>query len=117
MEEDRTCAWRSSVRAVWARRSRESDPRFVSPLFRAALDAPEEPWSKGGVKLGDEQFEQGVADNRESMREWGAQAVVWQTAVNPVIAQRKPRAAPDLGPAPLVRWPVVARRVSRACPA
>ena len=27
-----------------------------------------------------------VADNQESMREWGAQAVVWQTAVNPVIA-------------------------------
>jgi saccharopine dehydrogenase (NAD+, L-lysine-forming) len=27
-----------------------------------------------------------VADNEESMREWGAQAVVWQTAVNPVIA-------------------------------
>jgi hypothetical protein len=69
MEEDRTCAWRSSVQAVRARRSRESDPRFVSPLFRAALDAPEEPWSKVGVKLGDEQFEQEVADNRESMRE------------------------------------------------
>jgi saccharopine dehydrogenase-like NADP-dependent oxidoreductase len=27
-----------------------------------------------------------VADNEESMREWGAQAVVWQTAVNPIAA-------------------------------
>jgi saccharopine dehydrogenase (NAD+, L-lysine forming) len=27
-----------------------------------------------------------VADNEESMRRWGCQAVVWQTAVNPVIA-------------------------------
>jgi saccharopine dehydrogenase (NAD+, L-lysine-forming) len=27
-----------------------------------------------------------VADNEECMREWGAQAVVWQTAVNPVVA-------------------------------
>ncbi|MDQ1696130.1 MAG: saccharopine dehydrogenase L-lysine forming [Frankiaceae bacterium] len=27
-----------------------------------------------------------VADNEECMRDWGAQAVVWQTAVNPVIA-------------------------------
>jgi saccharopine dehydrogenase (NAD+, L-lysine-forming) len=27
-----------------------------------------------------------VADNEECMREWGAQAVVWQTAVNPMVA-------------------------------
>jgi saccharopine dehydrogenase (NAD+, L-lysine-forming) len=27
-----------------------------------------------------------VADNDECMRTWGAQAVVWQTAVNPVVA-------------------------------
>jgi saccharopine dehydrogenase (NAD+, L-lysine-forming) len=27
-----------------------------------------------------------VADNEESMREYGCQAVVWQTAINPVIA-------------------------------
>jgi saccharopine dehydrogenase-like NADP-dependent oxidoreductase len=27
-----------------------------------------------------------VADNEECMRTWGAQAVVWQTAVNPVVA-------------------------------
>jgi saccharopine dehydrogenase-like NADP-dependent oxidoreductase len=27
-----------------------------------------------------------VVDNEWSMREYGAQAVVWQTAVNPVIA-------------------------------
>jgi saccharopine dehydrogenase-like NADP-dependent oxidoreductase len=27
-----------------------------------------------------------VADNRETMRDWGTQAVVWQTAVNPVAA-------------------------------
>ena len=27
-----------------------------------------------------------VADNATSMREWGSQAVVWQTAVNPVVA-------------------------------
>ncbi|HVS67066.1 MAG TPA: saccharopine dehydrogenase C-terminal domain-containing protein, partial [Mycobacteriales bacterium] len=27
-----------------------------------------------------------VADNEQCMREWGAQAVVWQTAVNPVVA-------------------------------
>jgi saccharopine dehydrogenase (NAD+, L-lysine forming) len=27
-----------------------------------------------------------VADNQETMRDWGAQAVVWQTAVNPVAA-------------------------------
>jgi saccharopine dehydrogenase-like NADP-dependent oxidoreductase len=27
-----------------------------------------------------------VADNEECMREWGTQAVVWQTAVNPVAA-------------------------------
>jgi len=27
-----------------------------------------------------------VADNETTMREYGAQAVVWQTAVNPVIA-------------------------------
>jgi saccharopine dehydrogenase-like NADP-dependent oxidoreductase len=27
-----------------------------------------------------------VADNEETMREYGAQAVVWQTAINPVIA-------------------------------
>jgi saccharopine dehydrogenase (NAD+, L-lysine forming) len=49
-----------------------TDPRFVMPLFRAALEAgahyqdmamslsrphPDEPYSKTGVKLGDEQFE------------------------------------------------------------
>ena len=27
-----------------------------------------------------------VADNDQAMREWGSQAVVWQTALNPVIA-------------------------------
>jgi saccharopine dehydrogenase-like NADP-dependent oxidoreductase len=27
-----------------------------------------------------------VADNQATMRDWGAQAVVWQTAVNPVAA-------------------------------
>jgi saccharopine dehydrogenase (NAD+, L-lysine forming) len=27
-----------------------------------------------------------VADNEETMREYGAQAVVWQTAINPVVA-------------------------------
>jgi saccharopine dehydrogenase (NAD+, L-lysine forming) len=27
-----------------------------------------------------------VADNEQCMREWGAQAVVWQTAVNPIVA-------------------------------
>ena len=27
-----------------------------------------------------------VADNEETMREWGSQAVVWQTAVNPIVA-------------------------------
>jgi saccharopine dehydrogenase-like NADP-dependent oxidoreductase len=27
-----------------------------------------------------------VADNEECMRRWGSQAVVWQTAVNPVVA-------------------------------
>jgi saccharopine dehydrogenase-like NADP-dependent oxidoreductase len=27
-----------------------------------------------------------VADNEECMREWGSQAVVWQTAVNPIVA-------------------------------
>jgi saccharopine dehydrogenase-like NADP-dependent oxidoreductase len=27
-----------------------------------------------------------VADNEETMREYGSQAVVWQTAINPVIA-------------------------------
>jgi len=27
-----------------------------------------------------------VADNEQCMREWGSQAVVWQTAVNPVVA-------------------------------
>jgi saccharopine dehydrogenase-like NADP-dependent oxidoreductase len=27
-----------------------------------------------------------VADNETTMREYGAQAVVWQTAINPVIA-------------------------------
>jgi saccharopine dehydrogenase-like NADP-dependent oxidoreductase len=27
-----------------------------------------------------------VADNETCMGEWGAQAVVWQTAVNPVVA-------------------------------
>jgi saccharopine dehydrogenase-like NADP-dependent oxidoreductase len=27
-----------------------------------------------------------VADNETCMREWGAQAVVWQTAVNPIVA-------------------------------
>jgi saccharopine dehydrogenase (NAD+, L-lysine forming) len=27
-----------------------------------------------------------VVDNEQCMREWGAQAVVWQTAINPVVA-------------------------------
>jgi saccharopine dehydrogenase (NAD+, L-lysine-forming) len=27
-----------------------------------------------------------VADNEETMREYGSQAVVWQTAINPVLA-------------------------------
>jgi saccharopine dehydrogenase-like NADP-dependent oxidoreductase len=27
-----------------------------------------------------------VADNETSMREYGSQAVVWQTAINPVVA-------------------------------
>jgi len=27
-----------------------------------------------------------VADNEQTMREYGAQCVVWQTAVNPVVA-------------------------------
>jgi saccharopine dehydrogenase (NAD+, L-lysine forming) len=27
-----------------------------------------------------------VADNETTMRDWGSQAVVWQTAVNPIVA-------------------------------
>jgi saccharopine dehydrogenase-like NADP-dependent oxidoreductase len=27
-----------------------------------------------------------VVDNRDTMREYGAQCVVWQTAINPVVA-------------------------------
>ncbi len=53
-----------------------TDPRFVMPLFRAALQArvdyldmamslsrphPDDPWSRAGVKLGDEQFDQAAA--------------------------------------------------------
>jgi saccharopine dehydrogenase-like NADP-dependent oxidoreductase len=52
------------------------DPRFVMPIYRAALDAgvtymdmamslshphPEQPYAQTGVKLGDEQFELGAA--------------------------------------------------------
>ncbi|NEK58421.1 ATP-binding protein [Geodermatophilus sabuli] len=66
----------AAVRALLAEHRCEvllnaTDPRFVMPLFRAALAAgvdyldmamslsrphPEQPWSKTGVKLGDEQF-------------------------------------------------------------
>jgi len=92
-----------------------TDPRFVMPLFRAALQAgthyldmamslsyphPGEPYRQTGVKLGDEQFALApewdgaarevylyhVVDNAWSMAEYGSQAVVWQTAVNPVVA-------------------------------
>jgi saccharopine dehydrogenase (NAD+, L-lysine forming) len=53
-----------------------TDPRFVMPLFRAALEArvdyldmamslsrrhPEDPWSRVGVKLGDDQFDEAAA--------------------------------------------------------
>ena len=45
-------------------------------------------WVRGTGKDGSkrEVYLYQVADNDECMREWGSQAVVWQTAVNPVVA-------------------------------
>jgi saccharopine dehydrogenase-like NADP-dependent oxidoreductase len=44
-------------------------------------------WVKG-TKDGEERsvYLYHVADNQETMRDYGSQAVVWQTAINPVIA-------------------------------
>jgi saccharopine dehydrogenase-like NADP-dependent oxidoreductase len=45
-------------------------------------------WVKGTGKDGRprEVYLYHVVDNEQSMRDWGAQAVVWQTAINPIIA-------------------------------
>ena len=45
-------------------------------------------WVRGTGKEGRprEVYLYQVADNEECMRKWGAQAVVWQTAVNPLVA-------------------------------
>ncbi|HET6818345.1 MAG TPA: saccharopine dehydrogenase C-terminal domain-containing protein [Mycobacteriales bacterium] len=45
-------------------------------------------WVRGTGKDGNprEVYLYQVADNEECMRKWGAQAVVWQTAVNPLVA-------------------------------
>ena len=45
-------------------------------------------WVKGTGLLGEpkELYLYHVVDNADSMRDYGCQAVVWQTAINPVIA-------------------------------
>src|SRR3712207_1318617 len=81
-----------------------TDPRFVMPLFRAALAArvtyldmamsmsrphPEAPYEKTGVKLGDEQFELDPA-----WRDAGALALVG-IGVEPGLSDVFARYAPD----------------------
>ena len=62
-----------------------------------------------------------VADNEETMREYGSQAVVWQTAINPVVALEllangawKGVGRPRPGGLPAAAVPRQARRVRRA---
>jgi saccharopine dehydrogenase-like NADP-dependent oxidoreductase len=79
------------------------DPRFVMPIFNGALAGgadyldmamslsrrhPEDPWVTGTGKDGNPRstYLYHVVDNQWSMAEYGHQCVVWQTAINPVVA-------------------------------
>ena len=46
-----------------------------------------------------------VVDNEDTMREYGAQCVVWQTAINPVVALELLATVPGRAPAFSVRSP------------
>src|SRR5262245_14125228 len=67
-----------------------TDLRFVMPLFRAALQAGSHyldmAMSLSYPHPGEPYRLYHVVDNAWSMAEYGSQAVVWQTAVNPVVA-------------------------------
>ncbi len=62
------------------------DPAFLGDKMRGATCAGV--WVTGTGKDGEprEVYLHHVVDNETTMREYGAQCVVWQTAVNPVVA-------------------------------
>jgi saccharopine dehydrogenase-like NADP-dependent oxidoreductase len=62
------------------------DPAYLGEAMRGATCAGV--WVTGTGKNGQprEVYLYHVVDNADSMREYGAQCVVWQTAVNPVVA-------------------------------
>jgi saccharopine dehydrogenase-like NADP-dependent oxidoreductase len=62
------------------------DPASLGDVMRGLTCAGT--WVKGLGKDGSprEVYLYQVADNEQCMREWGSQAVVWQTAVNPIVA-------------------------------
>ncbi len=62
------------------------DPATLGEAMRGLTCAGT--WVSGSGKDGAprEVYLYQVADNERCMREWGSQAVVWQTAVNPVVA-------------------------------
>jgi saccharopine dehydrogenase-like NADP-dependent oxidoreductase len=62
------------------------DPASLGDVMRGLTCAGT--WVKGTGKDGTprEVYLYQVADNERCMREWGSQAVVWQTAVNPIVA-------------------------------
>ena len=64
------------------------DPAFLGEKMHGATCAGV--WVTGTGKDGEprEVYLYHVVDNQETMREYGAQCVVWQTAVNPVVALR-----------------------------
>ncbi|HEX3897661.1 MAG TPA: saccharopine dehydrogenase C-terminal domain-containing protein [Mycobacteriales bacterium] len=62
------------------------DPATLGEVMRGLTCAGT--WVKGVGKDGSprEVYLYQVADNEQCMREWGSQAVVWQTALNPIVA-------------------------------
>jgi saccharopine dehydrogenase-like NADP-dependent oxidoreductase len=62
------------------------DPATLGNVMRGLTCAGT--WVKGVGNDGSprEVYLYQVADNEQCMREWGSQAVVWQTAVNPIVA-------------------------------
>jgi saccharopine dehydrogenase (NAD+, L-lysine forming) len=62
------------------------DPAFLGDAIHGSTCAGL--WVTGTGKDGKprEVYLYHVVDNQETMREYGAQCVVWQTAINPVVA-------------------------------
>jgi saccharopine dehydrogenase (NAD+, L-lysine forming) len=80
--------------------------RLASPIRRFSVTTMHGPtcaglWVSGIGKDGQprEVYLYHVVDNADTMRDYGAQCVVWQTAINPVIAWSCSRTAPGRAPA------------------